>query len=224
MTDKNIQQQIEKAFEANLQLQGLNINVSVLQGNAILTGNVDNLCKKDMVRKLAKEVEGVSMVNDQIMIIPNGSEKIKDIDIETEIKEKYKKNFGNAHKEIKIIVKDGYVWLEGRLRWKYQKELADQCIHCIEGINGIENHIWIPEMLEPEVNEKDVLAAIYSDHSITTDIRVEIFGHLVIIKGVVADVNQKNLVTRLVRNVEGVREVENFLSVHWKVILKNPMQ
>lgn len=214
-TDKNIQRQIEKAIESNTLLLGANIDVAVENGEARLTGHVDKFCKKELAKKIVKEVEGVVAVSEQMLVILSEEDTISDSDIETIIFEKFKKNFGNAYRDIKVIVKDGHVWLEGQLKWKYQKELAGECIGCVDGIKQIENNITVPESISPAINEKDVLAAIYGDHTITTDIKVEILGNRVILKGSVENVNQKNLVTRLVRTVPGVKDIENFLSVDW---------
>lgn len=212
-TDAIIKQQIEKAVESNVMLRGSKFIITVQDGNAVLTGHTDQYSKKEIAKKVAKEVQGVKTVTEQITIELNENEKCSDNDIQSNITEQFKKNFGNSHKDIKIIVNDGHVWLEGQLKWKYQKELAKDCILNILGIKQIENNISIPETLESAISEKDVFAAIYGDPSITTDIKIEIFGQRVILKGKVRNVEQKNLVTRLVRNVAGVKEIENFLTV-----------
>ena len=214
-SDKNIQQQIEKAFEANQLLQGAKINVAVQNGEAILTGYADKFCKKEIARKTAKEVEGVTMIVEEILVVLDDADKMSDAEIEAEITKNFKKNFSTAHTEINITVRDGYVWLEGRLKWKYQKELAEECIGYVKGIKGIDNNIFIPATLEAAIDEKDVFAAIYGDPSILSDIKVEVTGHRIILKGSVESIDQKNLVTRLVRNVPGVKEIENFLVVDW---------
>ncbi|OYU81813.1 MAG: hypothetical protein CFE23_02735 [Flavobacterium sp. BFFFF1] len=210
-SDRNIRLHILKAFEANLLLTGCIIEVEVVNGDVKLTGSADKYCKKQIARKIAKEVDGVKHVFEQITIVIAQEHLLADAEIEKRITDKFIKNFGNAHTDIKTIVKDGYVWLEGRVKWKYQRELAEECIGCLDGIKMIDNNIHVPESAEAGIKEKDVFAAIYSDRSITSDIRIEIVGHRVILNGFVENVDQKNLVTRLVRNVAGVREIENFL-------------
>lgn len=211
--DAIIKQQIEKAVESNIILRGSKFMIMVQDGNAVLTGYTDKYSKKEIAKKIAKEVQGVKSVTEQITIELNENERCSDSEIQSNITENFKKNFGNSHKDIKIIVNEGHVWLEGQLKWKYQKELAKDCIINVMGIKEIENNITIPETHESAISEKDVFAAIYGDPSITTDIKIEIFGQRVILKGKVRNIEQKNLVTRLVRNVPGVKEVENFLTI-----------
>jgi len=210
-SDKNIRQYILKAFEANPLLLGAKIDVEVNNSEVRLLGTADKFCMKAIARKTAKEIAGVRTVADEIVIIINDEDKISDSEIESRIIEIFRKNFGNTHNAIKTIVKDGYVWIEGRMKWKYQKDLAEECIRCVEGIKNINNNIFVPDSVETGIDEKDVLAAIYSDHSIKSDIKTEIVGNRVILKGIVENMDQKHLVTRLVRNVPGVREIENFL-------------
>lgn len=214
-SDHNLQRQIGKAFESNPELSGCNISTEVVQGEAVLNGHVDKFCKISLAKKIAKEVEGTKAVLLRLTVNLDESKRRPDDEIAAEIAAKFHKNFSNAGKDVNVSVKDGFVRMEGRLSWKYQKDLAVECISCIDGIKGIENNIVVPQTAEEPVSEKDVLAAIYGDYSITSDIKVEIFGSRVILRGAVESANQKNLVTRLVRNVKGVGEVENFLSIKW---------
>lgn len=211
--DAIIKLHVEKALKSNTLLNEAKITVDVLNGNALLRGQVDKYHKKNMAKKIAKEVQGVKIVSEEIAVILNDSDKRNDNEIESNIIERFIKNFGNSHRDIKIIIRDGNVWLEGLLKWKYQKDLAKDCIMDIEGITAIENNISTPEHPKSSIDEKDVFAAIYGDPSITTDIKIEIIGHRVVLKGKVLNVEQKNLVTRLVRNVSDVQEIENFLTI-----------
>jgi osmotically-inducible protein OsmY len=211
--DAIIKLHIEKALKSNTLLGQTKIAVEVVNGNTLLSGYADKYYKKEMARKIAKEVQGVKTVSEKIAIVLNDTDKCSDSEIETNITERFIKNFGNSHKDIKIIIQDGNVWLEGLLKWKYQKDLAKECIMDVQGITGIENNIITPEQPKSTIDEKDVYAAIYGDSSITTDIKIEIIGHRVVLKGKVFNIEQKNLITRLVRNVSGVQEIENFLTV-----------
>jgi osmotically-inducible protein OsmY len=211
--DAIIKLYIEKALKSNTMLAGTKINVGVVNGDALLTGYVDKYSKKEIARKIAKEVQGVKTVSEKIDVILNDSDKRSDHEIESDIIERFIKNFGNSYRDIKIIVENGKIWLEGLLKWKYQRDLAKECIADIKGIIRIENNVSIPEQPKSMINEKDVFAAIYGDHSITTDIKIEIIGNRIVLKGKVHNLEQKNLVTRLVRNVPGVQEIENFLTI-----------
>ncbi|MGV3698000.1 BON domain-containing protein [Flavobacterium sp.] len=211
--DALIKLHIEKALHSSPILMGTGITVEFSNGEAFLDGSVDKYPKKDLARKIAKEVEGVKTVTERIKIIPNNNEICSDCDINAAITERFIKNFGNSHKDIKVSIREGYVWIEGVLKWKYQKDLAKECIMDIPGIIGIENNIITPEKPKSLIDEKDIFAAIYGDPSINTDIKIEIIGNRIVLKGKVLNMEQKNLVTRLVRNVDGVQEIENFLAV-----------
>lgn len=218
--DSLIKQQIEKALRANVLLNGADISVEVLDGHAVLLGTVDKYPKKELARKIAKGVQGVKSSDEEISVVINDNDKCSDSEIQSNITERFIRNFGNAHNDIKIMVREGIVWLEGNLKWKYQKDLGEECIIDIRGITDIKNNIHIPEKIHSAINEKDVFAAIYSNPSITTDIKIEIIGNRVVLKGKVLNVEQKNLVTSLVRNVTGVKEVENFLMIN-RISLKD---
>lgn len=211
--DASIQQQIEKALKANTLLGGSEIDVAVQEGKVSLTGKTDKFPKKELARRIARDVQGVKSAIEKIRVTLHPNEMCSDDEIALAILEKFIKNFGESHTDISVLVKDGVVRLEGRMKWKYQKDLAAECILNVKGITDIENNITIREKFDISVSEKDVFAAIYGDSSITTDIRIEIIGNRVMLKGEVYSIEQKNLVTQLVRNVSGVEAIENFLII-----------
>lgn len=215
-TDEKIQHQIAKALEASCLLRGAVITVTVSEGVATLTGYADKFSKKETARKIARQVEGVLKVTEELVIVLADIVKVTDLELKAMITEKFQKNFSSAHKEIYITVKEGHVWLDGRLKWNYQKNLAEECIGDLDGIKGINNNIIVPPTLELAIDEKHVFAAIYGDPTIISDIKLEVIGHRIILKGSIPNIDQKNLVTRLVRNVPGVKEIENFLVVDRK--------
>ncbi len=212
-TDAIIQQQVEKALHVNTLLNAAEIFVDVFNGSVTLTGFVDKYPKKELARKIAKGIEGVKSAMERISVKVNEGDRCSDSEIQQAITERFIKNFGNSHNDIKITVNNGEVGLEGRLKWKYQKDLAEECIINLKGITSIKNSITIPEKPQAVIDEKDVFAAIYGEPSITTDIIIEIIGNRVILKGKVHNTEQKNLVASLVRNVQGVQEIENFLTM-----------
>ncbi|HNP33238.1 MAG TPA: BON domain-containing protein [Flavobacterium sp.] len=211
--DLVVKQQIQKALRSNYLLSDADITIDVVDGSVLLGGFVDKYNKKELAKKIAKEVQGVKNCIEKIAVTLDENDKRSDIEIESDIIRQFRKNFGNSHEEIKTIVSNGNVWIEGRVKWKYQKDLAKECIVDVTGIISIENNISLPEKQEPQIDEKNIFAAIYGNPTITTDIKIEIIGNRVVLKGVVLNVEQKNLVTSLVRNVPGVREIENFLII-----------
>lgn len=211
--DATIKLQIEKALQSNTLLGGSTIYVTVQEGRAELSGITDKFPKKELARRIAKEVQGVKTADEKIAVTLQPHDQCSDPEISLAIREKFVKNFGSSHGDITVIIKDGQVWLEGRMKWKYQRDLAAECILNVRGITAIENNIVIPEKPGFSINEKDVFAAIYGDTSITTEIKIEVIGNRVVLKGKVSGIEQKNLVTRLVRNVSGVEAIENFLII-----------
>jgi osmotically-inducible protein OsmY len=57
--------------------------------------------------------------------------------------------------QIKVIVKNGRVTLEGSVDWQYQKDAAERCVHYLMGVTAVTNMIAINPMVKwADVNDK----------------------------------------------------------------------
>src|SRR5258708_35228058 len=60
-----------------------------------------------------------------------------------------------SSENIKVIVKDGWVTLEGQVEWQYQRSTAENSVRRIKGIKGVSNLIHLKPHAQPaEINRK----------------------------------------------------------------------
>ena len=115
---------------------------------------------------------------------------------------------------IQVIVEDGWVTLKGEVDWYYQKEEAERTVRNLTGVKGVSNLIAVAQKPTPtdvkrRITETLQRAAQFDAERIT----VEIDGHKAILKGTVRSYAELKDVERTVRNVSGITEVENHLTV-----------
>jgi osmotically-inducible protein OsmY len=56
---------------------------------------------------------------------------------------------------IRVVVKDGWVTLEGSVEWNYQRERAQEAVRSIRGVKGVTNIIQLQPRIPPgEIKRK----------------------------------------------------------------------
>lgn len=54
-----------------------------------------------------------------------------------------------AYDRIKVVVKDGWITLEGAVEWQYQKSTAEYVARKLKGVKGVTNVIAVKPAVEP---------------------------------------------------------------------------
>jgi osmotically-inducible protein OsmY len=212
-SNESLQLKVANQLKKDPLLKDASIVVEICNRQAIVSGKVNKYFKKAMVCKLVKEVTEIINVVDHIEVSLLNGVHFSDEAITNAILEKFEKNLGCSYKNINLSVNDGHVVLEGPLKWQYQKLLATDCITYIEGIISIQNNITTGAAQEPLISEKDILAAIYKEELITSDINVDLNGRKVILTGNVSSSFQKKLVEKIVSELPGIKEIESKLVI-----------
>lgn len=212
-SDESLQLQVTQQIATDPLLRNSHISVQTHGQELVVSGSVDQFFKKSLVCTTVRKLSGVKKITDKITVVLAHPGQHPDHEISQAIAAKFEKNFGSSHKNIEVSINDGNVILGGALKWKYQKLLANECIAYIDGIRSIQNNISTATEPQPSVTEKDILAAIYSEELIQSNINVRLDLRTVVILGNVPTLFQRKLVEKIVRGVPGVKEIDNQLQV-----------
>ena len=117
------------------------IAVAVKDGVVTLSGFASSYWEKDAAEKAAKRIFGVRAVANDIEV--KLFSKRTDPEIAREAVQELENHVSIPAKEIKVIVKNGWVTLEGSVEWKYQKNLAESAVKNLRGVVGVTNNIEI---------------------------------------------------------------------------------
>lgn len=212
MKTGNLQKSISLAIDAHPSLCEGHILIAIVNDEVVLSGTVDAFPKKMLAEEIAaKYVDSNKVINRIHVHFP---EKITDDLILSEIVNKFKTNFGNSYSNIDISIHKGFVQLKGQLKWKYQHQLATDCIKDLPGIKGILNETTVPPQ-ENQISVDEVLTALKSQVSADiNNIQFEISQHKVVLNGMIESETQKQLITKIVRRIPGVLEIENHLYIN----------
>ncbi|HBB96302.1 MAG TPA: ornithine aminotransferase, partial [Blastocatellia bacterium] len=58
-----------------------------------------------------------------------------------------------------VIVKDGWVTLEGAVEWQYQKNTADSAVRKVKGVKGVTNVVTVKPKVEPADLKRKIMDA-----------------------------------------------------------------
>jgi osmotically-inducible protein OsmY len=115
------------------------IAVAVKDGVVTLSGFTHSYWEKDAAEKAVKRVYGVRAVANDIEVkLPSAR---TDPEIARDLVQALESHLSIPAERIKVTVKNGWVSLEGRVDWQYQKVLAESAVKPIRGVIGITNNI-----------------------------------------------------------------------------------
>src|SRR5690348_1088382 len=124
-SDKEIEQDVKAELEWDPDLDASDIAVSVKNGVVTLAGFVKSYTDKYEAETAAKRVAGVTGVaNDLEVRMPEVDER-PDPDIARDAVAALKSQLPISSEKIKVIVKNGWVTLEGEAEWQYQRQTAE---------------------------------------------------------------------------------------------------
>jgi osmotically-inducible protein OsmY len=217
-TNEELQKDVQNAIKWEPLLHAAEIGVSVKDGVVTLTGNVDSYTKKTEAENAAKNVMGVKIVVEKIVVKFDSSwAKKDDNDIASEILNAYKWNWEVPNDKVKVKVENGWVTLEGELNWNYQKTAAKDAVSKLMGVTGVFNNITIKSESQDKVEKDDIVDALNRNWSLREqDIEVEVSNHKVTLSGTVNSWYQKDEAARIAWSAKGVWTVENELEIEYE--------
>ena len=211
-TDEAIRKDVMFELQWDPKLADCDIAVAVNDGIVTLNGVVPSFWAEYEAEKAAKRVYGVRAVVNQIEVRLDS--KRTDTEIAHDIVDAFSNHIFIPSRQIKVTVRDGWVTLEGEVRWQFQRQAAEKTVRKIEGVAGISNEIRIKTELTPEKVQRQIEDAILRSAELEArTISVEANGDKVILRGTVRSWSEKEEAERTAWSAPGVASVENRISV-----------
>jgi osmotically-inducible protein OsmY len=213
-SDRDIERDVKEELEWNPDLDASDIAVLVKDSVVTLAGFVKSYTDKYEAEAAAKRVAGVSGVaNDLEVRLPSIDER-PDPDIARDAVAALKSQLPISSEHIKVVVKNGWVTLEGQVEWQYQKNTAENAVRRIKGVKGVSNMILLRPRAEPSEIKRKIQEAFKRNAEVDANrIVVETKGSEVILKGTVRSWIEREEAERVAWSAPGVTKVEDRIVV-----------
>ena len=177
-SDSDIKRDLEAELKWDPDIDATDIAVAVKDGVVTLTGYVRSYTHKWQAERDAKRVSGVTGVaNDIVVRLPSSSER-PDPEIARDAVAALKNELPYSSENMKVVVRDGWITLEGSAEWNYQRTRAENAVRRVRGIKGVISLITLKPRVAPSEEAFRRSAEVDANR-----ITVEANGSEVILKG-----------------------------------------
>jgi osmotically-inducible protein OsmY len=220
--DNRIEHAAKTSYNFKTYLKDDKIKVEASEGVVTLTGTVAREYHKLLAQETVAGLPGVKSVNNQLMVI--GDQPAENSDAWTTLKVKsmlaFHKNVSAADTE--VTTQNGVVTLSGKAYSEAQKQLTTEYVKDVEGVKEVRNNLAVTKghhrTLGNKVDDSSITAQAKSTllfhkstHAMATKVSTK--DGVVSVHGEAKNAAERDLVTKLVEDIHGVKSVHNRMTV-----------
>jgi hyperosmotically inducible protein len=224
-TDSRIESSAAKSYVFKTYLKDDSIKTDSKDGVVTLTGTVAEASHKSMAEDTVASLPGVKSVDNQLVV--SGEQPVEHSDTWIKMKVQTALLF---HRNVSVTgttvyVKDGIVTLQGEASSMAQKELTTEYTKDVDNVKEVKNDMTIaatPAAPDATIGDK------IDDASITAEVKSSLMSHsstsaihtgvttadgVVTLTGIAKNDAEKDLVTKLATDINGVTSVINNMTI-----------
>lgn len=219
--DKRIVSAAKESYVYRTYLRDDDIKIESKDGAVTLSGEVANRSHKSMAADTVENLPSVKSVDNQLAVKAANEQSDGWIELKVKSALLYRRSVSGS--KTTVAVKDGIVTLTGDASSQAQKELSEEYAKDIEGVKAVKNELKVSA--EPPAR---TTGEVIDDASITAQIKSALLTHrstsaiktkvktrdgVVTVGGEAKNQAEKDLVTKLVNDVKGVKGVANNMGI-----------
>jgi osmotically-inducible protein OsmY len=210
-TDNRIEASAKKTYVFQTYLKGDDIKIQSKDGVVTLTGSVLEESHKSLAQETVAELPGVKKVDNRLEVKGDRPAVNSDIWLATKVKTTllFHRNVNAVKTE--VAVKDAIVTLRGEAASPAQKEVKNEMT--VSGVST-KKHETVGEKIDDASITAQVKITLLSHRSTSAiNTKVKTKHGVVTVSGKAGNAAEKDLVTKLASDVNGVKKVTNRMTV-----------
>lgn len=159
VTDSWITSKTKIALFADSRVSGSAVNVETQKGTVVLRGKVDNDGAKSAAEEIAKGIDGVKSVKNELQVVAPGDKKMveaKDEDLTKQVKTRLHNDA--RLKKVDVRVDNGVVTLQGKVANIADSARASQLARGIPGVRAVKNDVTFDSAMDDSSTLKNRLS------------------------------------------------------------------
>ncbi|MGH7105421.1 MAG: BON domain-containing protein [Acetobacteraceae bacterium] len=213
-SDSELKRDVEEELKWDPEVDPADVTIGIRSGVVSLNGFVKSYAQKREAEDAAKRIAGVAGVANDIEVRLPGLDERPDPDTAGDAVAAVRSRLPFSHDQVKVLVKSGWVTLEGTLEWQYQRLGAEDSVRWLKGVKGVTNSIQVkPRVQATEVKGKIEDAFRRHAQIDASGITVETDSDQVVLKGSVGSWKERTEAENAAWSAPGVRRVDDRLTV-----------
>ncbi len=232
-TDDRIESSAKKSYVFQTYLKGDDVTIQSKDGVVVLTGTVSEEFNKSLAKETVVNLPGVKSVDNKLEVEGETPAAHSDAWLITKVKSTllFHRNVNAIGTE--VLVKKGAVTLRGKSDSEAQKDLTTEYAKDVEGVKTVTNEMTVlpatEKPAEVTMGERiDTIGESIDDASITALVKTTLLYHrstsalnttvetnegVVTLGGKAKNAAEKDLATKLISDVHGVKSVQNRMTI-----------
>jgi hyperosmotically inducible protein len=223
--DEQIELTAKNLYVFKTYLKGDDVTVKSLNGAVTMTGTVSDEPRRLLAQETMAGLRGVKSVDNKLTIKGDRPAEDSDAWIGAHVKTVLFFHRSVSGLQTEVSVKDGAVTLRGEASSQAQKELTTEYARDVEGVKDVKNEMTVATAPKKET---ETVGEMIDDASITSQVKLSLLFHRstrvlktqvettngeVTVSGMARNAAERDLVTKLVKDVNGVIQVNNRMTV-----------
>lgn len=212
--DTLLRHDVEAQLDWDRRFDSRQIGVAVKDGVVALSGYVASYAEQRAVEEAVRSVAGVRAIANDIVVELAHDAKRSDAEIAEAVLKALGVNVAVPRDAVTLVVRDGWVTLDGQVSLWFQKNAAESCVSTLRGVRGVTNNIVIRSRASLEdVTSKIEDAFRRQAHIDAERIRVQALEGTVTLEGEVRSLQERQQAEIAAWQAPGVSQVIDKLIV-----------
>ena len=223
--DDRIESSAKKSYVFRTYLMGDDIKIQSKDGVVTLTGSVSEESHKSLAQETVADLPGVKSVDNRLEVKGERPAENSDTWVHMKVKTALLFHRNVSGFETEVNVKEGIVTLRGEATSQAQKDLTTEYAKDVEGVKDVKNEMTVAKT---SVKPDKTVGEKVDDASITAQVKMTLLYHrstsalntkvktksgVVTLRGKAKNAAEKELATKFVKDVKGVKRVNNRMTI-----------